>query len=123
AIGGLCEAEGLAVRVFDAAAVVAGEVDAAEFEALEGHVADQRMVEDVERAHVGWAFRFEDVHASEAGVGEARAEALVELFGRDVRGDDGGEALVVAMVDELEELLLRPRRRGLRAEVVEDKNR
>src|SRR5207302_804889 len=38
------------------------------------------MVEDVERAHVGWAFRFEDVHASEAGGdnGEERRLAAVE---------------------------------------------
>ena len=80
------------------------------------------MVEHIERADLGRAALLEHVHAGDGGVHQARAQALVELVGREVRRDDRGQAHVEAVVDDLEQLLLRPRRRRLRAQIVEDED-
>src|SRR5581483_11377707 len=53
---------------------------------------------------------------------QTRPDALVDLLGQPVRGDDGREPEVVAVVEQLEELLLGPGRWALLAEVVEDQH-
>jgi len=58
--------------------------------------------------------RLEHVNARDGRVGQARAQALVELLGEQIGGDNGRQPCVEAMVDELEELLLRPWRLRLR---------
>ena len=52
AVRRLGERQRLAVRVLHPLAVVDGEVQAADVEAVERHLADQRVIEHVERAQV-----------------------------------------------------------------------
>ena len=63
------------------------------------------------------------VRLRERRVAQARTQAVVQLAQRPVRRHDGRQASVVAMVDELEQLLLGPRRRALRTQVVKDEHR
>ena len=66
---------------------------------------------------------FDVVDAGDRRVGQAHAQALVEAVDAEVGGDDRRQLGVVAVVEDLEELFLRPGRRVLRAEVVEDEHR
>jgi hypothetical protein len=56
-------------------------------------------------------------------VEEARADPPVDLFQRQVGRDDRREAVGVAMVEDLEQLLARPIGGVLRSEVIEDQKR
>jgi hypothetical protein len=73
----------------------------------------------VHAAHTVIAGREEDV-AAEVGVAEAGADAGVEAVDVGVGGDDGGEAVVVAVVENLVELFDGPGGRLLGSEVVND---
>jgi hypothetical protein len=68
--------------------------------------------EEVEAAH--------QKHRADLRIGEAGADALFHAARGGVCRYDGRQGSVVAVVQQLEELLVRPRRAALRTEVVED---
>ena len=86
-------------------------------EVVEGQVWNRRVqdLDGVSRSRAA----AEPHDARDGGVVEPPRDALVELADRPRGGDDGGEPLVVAMPEELRELLLGPRRGAFVAQVVE----
>ena len=63
------------------------------------------------------------MHLRQTDVRQARLDAGVEGRRVEVRRDDGGHLGAVAVVDQLEELLFRPRRGALHAQIVEHQHR
>src|SRR5439155_24431924 len=58
----------------------------------------------------------------DGAVAQPALQAGIELGRVEIGGEDGGQLRVVAVVDELKELFLRPGSRALYAEVVENGN-
>ena len=59
---------------------------------------------------------------NQALVHQARADALIDrLQTQIVRSDDGGETRIIAIIEQLEELLAGPWRVLLRAQIIEHK--
>src|SRR5438046_7562335 len=58
----------------------------------------------------------------DGAVAQPALQAGIELGRVEIGGEDGGQLRVVAVVDELKELFLRPGSRALYAEVVENEN-
>jgi len=56
----------------------------------------------------------------QVGVLQARTDARFEVGQGLIAGDDGGQMVDVAVIDDLEELFLRPRCGVLRAKIVHD---
>ena len=93
-------------------------------EVLERHLAHALEVEAVGQADVDGARGGLDVvDAGDCRVGQAGAQPLVDALQAEVGRDDGRQLGVVAVVEDLEQLLLRPGRGVLRAEVVQDQHR
>ena len=82
-------------------------------EALEGHGAQVRQFENVEVSDRQPRARFEVVNRRDRPVAQPALQSRIELCGVEISREDGGQLRVVAVVDELEELLLRPGSRAL----------
>lgn len=120
AVGGLGPAAGGLEGALEAVALLASEGVAARVEGLEGERGEAVACHRADVSVAGGRAALEDEDLRERRVGEAGAEAGVDLLGGRVAGEDGGERRMEAVGDDLVELLASPGGGGVGIEVVED---